>query len=113
MFTLTHEGENVGTSKLEGGDPSTQEVSGVFYNVGGGVALAGWIKSVGGQEDEGVVFIVLNKDFTLLDGDGAAMAFTEGNLIAIPDDDEAYLDISGLSGEDYTKYFSNHISAME
>jgi hypothetical protein len=113
MFTLTHEGENVGTTKLEGGDPSTQEVSGVFYNVGGGVALAGWLKSIGGHEDEGVVFIVLNNDFTLIDADGTAIAFTEGNLIAIPDDDEAYLDINGLSEEDYTTYFAEHISAME
>jgi len=113
MFTLTHDGENVGTTKFERGDPSTQEVSGVFYNVGGAIALAGWLKSVGGQEDEGVVFITLDNTFTLLDADGNTVTFGEGNLIAVPDDDEAYLDMSGLSAEDYKAYFADHISAMD
>lgn len=113
MYTLTHEGEKVGTTKLERGDPSILSVSGLFENIGGASALAGWIKSIGGAEDGGVVFIVLNDDFILVDQAGAAVKFKEGNLIAVPDDDEAYLDISGISGEDYRTHFAEHISAMD
>lgn len=113
MFTLTHEGENVGITKLERGDPSAYAVSGAFINMGGSKALAGWIKSIGGEEDEGVVFITLNKDFTLLDQDGNAIKFKDGNLISIPEEDEVFLDITGLSEEDYKSYFAEHLSAME
>ena len=113
MYTLNHEGEKIGTTKLERGDPSMHAVSGVFHNVGGSKALAGWIKSVGGKEDGGVVFVVLNEDFTLVDQEGQAIKFQEGNLISVPEDDEVYLDITGLSEEDYKVYFSEHISAAD
>jgi len=113
MYTLTHEGENIGFSKLERGDPSIHAVSGVFNNMGGSKAMAGWIKSIGGKEDEGVVFIELNKDFTLLDEAGEAVEFQGGNLISIPADDEVFLDITGLSDEVYKAYFAEHITAME
>jgi len=113
MYTLTHEDETIGSSKLERGDPSENSVSGVFNNMGGSKALASWIKSIGGQEDEGVVFIELNKDFSVLDQTGKAVEFKDGNLISIPEDDEVYLDISGLSDDDYKVYFAEHIAAME
>jgi len=113
MFTLTHDGENVGTTKMERGDPASRTVSGVFYNMGGAKALAGWIKSIGGEEDEGVVFITLNNGFTLLDQDGKVIEFEDGNLISIPADEEVFLDITGLSEGDYKTYFAEHISAME
>jgi hypothetical protein len=113
MFTLTHEGDHVGTTKLERGDPSLHSVSGLFNNVGGVAALVGWLKSIGGEEDDGVVFIELNKDFVLLDQTGAAIAFESGHLIAVPADDEAFLDLTGLSDTDYKQYFADHISAME
>lgn len=113
MYTLTHDGEKIGTTKLERGDPSTHSVSGVFKNIGGPKALAGWIKSIGGQEDDGVVFVVLNENFTLADQAGNAVKFEEGNLISIPEEDEVYLDIIGLSEEDYKTYFAEHISAMD
>lgn len=112
MFTLTHDGENVGTTKLERGDPSTRAVSGAFNNMGGSKALAGWIRSIDGKEDDGVVFIELNKDFTLLDQEGNIVTFTDGNLISIPEADEVFLDITGLTEEDYNSYFAEHISAM-
>ena len=112
MFTLTHDGDDVGFSKLERGDPSSRTVSGVFNNMGGAKALAGWIKSIGGEEDEGVVFITLNKDFSLLDEAGKVVEFQDGNLISIPEDDEVFLDITGLSEENYKAYFAEHISAM-
>ena len=113
MFTLTHEGDNVGVSKLESGDPSIQAVSGAFVNMGGAKAMAGWIKSIGGSEDDGVVFINLNDDFVLKAEDGAAVKFKEGSLISIPADDEVYLDITGLSDEDYQTYFADHLNAMK
>lgn len=112
MYTLTHEGDKVGTTKLERGDPTIHAVSGLFDNVGGAKALAGWIKSIGGEEDNGVVFIVLNDAFTLVDHAGNTITFAEGNLIAVPGEDEAFLDITGLSAEDYHTYFAKHVSAM-
>ena len=113
MFTLTHDGEDVGFSKLERGDPTSHTVSGVFNNMGGAKALAGWIKSIGGEEDEGVVFIELNKDFALLDQAGTIVEFQDGNLISIPDDDEVFLDITGVSDDVYKTYFAEHISALD
>ena len=113
MYTLTHEDETIGSSKLERGDPSENSVSGVFNNIGGSKALASWIKSIGGEEDEGVVFIELNKDFRLLDQADKAVEFQGGNLISIPEEDEVYLYITGLSDDVYKGYFAKHITAME
>lgn len=113
MYTLTHEGEPIGFSHLERGDPSSRTVSGIFNNMGGSRALAGWIKSIGGDEDDGVVFIELNRDFSLLDKEGNTVKFEGGNLISVPDEEEVYLDITGLSDEVYKTYFAGHISAME
>ena len=113
MYTLTHEGDKIGTTRLERGDPSVHAVSGEFVNVGGAGALAGWIKSIGGQVDDGVVFVPLNDDFELLDQEDKPIRFTEASLIAIPADDEAYLDVTGISAEDYKAYFAGHIAAMD
>lgn len=112
MFTLTHEGEKVGTTRLESGDPSIRSASGAFNNVGGAKAMAGFIQSVDGSEDDGVVFVELNSDFTLLDKDGLSIDYQEGNLIAVPTEDEVFLDITGISAKDYDKHFAEHISAM-
>ena len=49
-FTLMHGGERIGTSNLECGDPAERSASGVFNNIGGAMALAGRIKSIGGAE---------------------------------------------------------------
>lgn len=113
MFTLTHEGDKVGVSQLESGDPSIMAVSGAFKNMGGAKPLAGWIRSIGGTEDDGVVFISLNSDFVLTNENGDAISFNEGSLISIPADDEVYLDITGVSEEDYKSNFANHLSAMD
>ena len=113
MYILTHEGETLGSSKLERGDPTTHTVSGEFNNMGGSKALAGWIKSIDGEEDDGVFFIELNNNFKLLDNEGNTVDFQSGNLISVPEEDEAYLDITGLSDEVYKTYFSEHISAMK
>ena len=111
MFTLIHNNEKLGTSQLESGDPSTLNVSGIFHNIGGPIALAGWIKSIGGQEDSGVVFTPLNSDFRLVDKDDKIIPFKEATLISVPADKEAYLDVSGLTAESYANYFSEHIAA--
>lgn len=113
MYTLTHEGDKIGTTKLERGDPSIHAVAGEFINVGGAKALAGWIKSIGGQEDDGVVFVALNDDFSLLDQEDKPIRFAEASLISIPNDDEAYLDVTGIPEEDYKAYFAGHVAAMD
>lgn len=112
MYTLNHEGEKVGVSKLESGDPSIFSVSGIFNNIGGAKPLAAWIKSIGGAEDDGVVFIALNEAFNVVNSDGHSISFQEGNLIAIPNDDEVYLDLTGVSEEDYAANFSSHLNAL-
>jgi hypothetical protein len=112
MFTLTHEEERVGSTRLERGDPSALTVSGEFINMGGAKALAGWIQSVGGQEDDGVVFMALDDSFALITPSGETLKFAEGHLMAVPEEDEAFLDISGLTIQDYQAYFAEHISAL-
>lgn len=111
MYTLTHEGEKVGTTRLERGDPSNHTVSGLFHNIGGAKALAGWIKSINGKEDDGVVFLTLGDDFTLTNEAEDTIPLVDAHLIAVPADDEVYLDISGLSEDDYRRYFAEHLSA--
>ncbi len=113
MYILTHEGESIGATRLERGDPAALTVSGAFANMGGAKAIANWIKSVGGEEDEGVVFIDLQKDFALFNQEGKEVKFAEGHLIAVPEEDEVYLDITIISEADYKAHFAEHISAME
>ena len=113
MYTITHEGENVGHSELERGDPTIHAVSGLFSNMGGAIALAAWIKSIGGKEEDRVVFIELDKNFNLHDEKGKIIEFQGGNLISRPDEDEVFLDITGISDEDYKTYFEGHIKAMD
>lgn len=113
MYTLTHEGEKIGTTKLERGDPSERAVSGVFNNIGGAKALAGWIKSIGGEEDAGVVFVVLDKDFVLVNQDERVLDFGDATLMAVPEGDEVFLDITGLSEEVYSAFFEDHLSALD
>jgi len=113
MYTLSHAGEAIGITKLERGDPTTHAVSGEFMNMGGSKALAAWIKSIGGEEDDGVVFIALNEDFTLLDEEGKPIKFLEGNLISVPEEDEVFIDITCLNEEEYKTNFAEHVSAMD
>lgn len=113
MYTLTHDGDKVGSTLLERGDPSIYAVSGVFNNIGGAKALAGWIKSIGGEEDDGIVFVSLNEDFSLANQEGKTLLFKDGSLIAIPAQDEVYIDLTGLSEEDYKTHFAEHMSAMD
>ena len=111
-YTLTHEGDKIGTSSLESGDPSILAVSGMFLNTGGAKAMAGFLKSIGGKEDQGVFFVELTDAFKLYDEDRNAITFSEGNLIAIPADEEVFLDIVGLSEADYEKYFPGHLAEL-
>ena len=112
MFNLLHEGERIGGSRLESGDPEARSVSGVFFNMGGSTALAGWLKSIGGQEDEGVVFLVMNDDFELQDGEGLKVPFAEGTLISVPGEDEAFIELSDIPEGHYSTHFAGHIAAM-
>ena len=112
MFELHHAQESIGRSRLESGDPAERTVSGVFFNVGGAKALAGWIKSIGGSEDEGAVYVALNEDFALLDSEGQPVYYAEGTLISVPGEDETFVEFSGIREGDYEKHFSNHLAAM-
>ena len=111
MFSVMHNGDVLGTTNLESGDPAELTVSGIFHNVGGPIGLAAWIKGNGGEEDKGAIYVTLNNDFSLLSSDGDTISFKEGTLIAVPDEDEAFLEISGLKQEDYKKYFPEHVAA--
>ena len=108
MFILNHEGEKIGTTMLERGEPSDRAVSGQFFNLGGAMAIAGWIKSIGGQEDNGVIFITLNEDFELIEKSGQVITFEQAHLISVPDEEEVYLDVSGVAEQAYDQFFANH-----
>ena len=112
MFNLLHNGESIGRSRLESGDPAAGIVSGAFINVGGAKALAGWIKSIGGSEDDGAVFVSLNDDFVLQDREGHTLRFTEGTLISVPAEDETFVEFMGISNQDYKAHFSGHLAAV-
>ena len=111
MFNLFHCDESVGRSALESGDPDLRSASGVFINVGNAKALAGWIKSIGGSEDNGAVHITLDDDFELRDSEGKRIQYTDATLISVPEEDEAFLEVTGLAEQDYQDHFSGHIAA--
>lgn len=112
MFFVNHEGDTIGTSALESGDPEQLSVSGVITNMGGAKALAAWMKSIGAQEEDGATFIALNKDFTLVGSEGEEIAFSEGTLIAVPETEETFVELLGISDEDYAKHFPKHIESV-
>jgi hypothetical protein len=113
LFVLKHSGDAIGVTNLESGDPDEHYVSGVFNNLGGAKALANWIASEGGDKDAGAAFIELGDDFELQTRDGDAIAFEGGTLIAVEAEEEAFLEITGLSAADYEKYFAQHIAALD
>ena len=113
LFTLLHAGDAIGTSNLESGDPDSTSASGVFNNLGGAKALAGWLKSIGGSEDEGAVFVGLDQDFELQTREGDKIAFSEGSLIAVPEADETFLELSGIPQQTYRAFFAGHIEAAQ
>ncbi|MDK2776306.1 MAG: hypothetical protein KYX62_01430 [Pseudomonadota bacterium] len=112
MFTLTHEGDVIGTSRLERGDPAVFSVSGIFNNVGGPETLAAWMRSINGKEEDNIVYIDLQAPFKLVDAYGDTLTFSAGTLIAIPDEEEAFLDIEGLTEEDYRTHFRRHLAEL-
>jgi len=110
-FRITHEGDTIGSTLFEGGDPDSRSVSGRVYNMGGAEALASWIRSIGGAEDDGAVYIELNTDFRIEDGEGNDIPFDEATLISVPSDGEAFIDVSGISGDQYSSLFAHHVDA--
>ncbi len=111
-FTLLHDGERIGTSNLERGDPAERSASGVFYNIGGAKALAGWIQSIGGAEDEGVTYVAVGEEFELQSDDGQIVAIGEATLIAVPETDETFLELSEIPESTYATFFADHIAAL-
>ncbi len=111
-FTLMHDGERIGTSNLERGDPAERSASGVFNNIGGAKALAGWLKSIGGAEDEGVTYVAVGEEFELQSDDGQTVDFGEGTLIAVPEADETFLELTEIPESTYTAHFADHIAAL-
>ncbi len=83
-------------SNLESGDPTERSASGVFYNIGGAKALAGWIRSIGGAEDEGVTYVAVGEEFELQSEDGQNIQCGEGTLIAVPETDETFLEFAEI-----------------
>jgi hypothetical protein len=111
-FRITHEGDTIGTTLFEGGDPDARGVSGQLHNPAGSRALAGWILSIGGSEDDGAVFVEMDSNFRIQDGEGTDIPFGEATLIALPGEDEAYIDVSGIPEERYYALFMHHVTAV-
>lgn len=110
-FRIRHEGDLIGSTLFEGGDPDSRGVSGALHNAAGAKALAGWILSIGGAEEDGAVFIELGADFLIQDDAGNAIPFAEATLIALPAEDEAYIDVLGIPSDDYHAHFMHHVEA--
>ena len=111
-FTLLHDGERIGTSNLERGDPAERSASGVFYNIGGARALAGWMRSIGGAEEDGVTYVAIGAEFELQAGDGQTVDCDEGTLIAVPETDETFLEFTDIPEQSYRANFADHIAAL-
>lgn len=112
MFKILHEGESLGTTLFESGDPAAHSVSGAFNNLGGAIALSAWIVSNGGTEDGEAVYVVFTDAFSVTTADGAVLDIKEGTLIAVPDEGEAYIEIVLRDEQDYRRYFPEHLSAV-
>ncbi|HEY7773434.1 MAG TPA: hypothetical protein VIC26_09635 [Marinagarivorans sp.] len=112
MFKILHEGEALGTTLFESGDPEVYSVSGAFNNLGGAIALSAWIVSNGGAEDGEVVYRELDAKFTVTTADGVALDFVEGTLIAVPNEGEAFVEIVIRDQSDYQQHFPEHVSAV-
>ena len=112
MYYLKYNGESIGSSHLENGDPDIFSVSGSFTNVGGPATLAKWLKHLGGSEENGTAHFVLNEYFSLATVEDQEIGYSEATLIATPESNEAYLDITGIPEEDYKTYFARHIEAL-
>ena len=111
-FTLLHDGERIGTSNLERGDPAERSASGVFYNIGGARALAGWMRSIGGAEEDGVTYVAIGAEFELQADDGQTVDCDEGTLIAVPETDETFLEFTDIPEQSYRANFADHIAAL-
>ncbi len=113
MYYVKFDGERIGSSYLENGDPEIFSVSGSFTNVGGAEALAKWLKHLGGTEEEGTTHLVLNEKFSMETAEEENISYTEATLIAIPDSDEAYIDVTGVPEESYRAIFAKLVDAYE
>lgn len=113
MYYLKYSGESIGSSHLENGDPEINSVSGGFTNVGGPGTLAKWLKHLGGKEENGTAYFVLNEHFSLTTLEDQEINYSEATLIAIPESSEAYLDVTGIPEDDYKTYFPKHIAELE
>lgn len=111
MFTLHHQGEALGTSNLGQAEPEARSVSGVFDNMGGPIALAGWIMAQGGTEDGDVVYLALGEDFKITKGE-TPIQYDEAVLIAVPDESEAYLEITFHHADEYQQFFMSYALAV-
>jgi len=110
-YRIRHDGDVVGITHFEGGDPDTRGVSGVVHNQAGAKALAMWIMSIGGAEDAGAVYIELGDAFAIEDEAGDALTFDEATLIALPGEEEAYIDVAGVPDDSYRERFMHHLQA--
>jgi hypothetical protein len=113
MFYLKFNGESIGSSNLENGDPEKFSVSGDFANVGGPETLAKWLKHLGGTEEKGITHFVLDERFLLATEDDQEIGYAEATLIAVQETNEAFIDVTGIPEEDYKACFAKHIRALQ
>ncbi|MFT7288478.1 MAG: hypothetical protein ACI87W_002599 [Halieaceae bacterium] len=54
----------------------------------------------------------MNDDFGLVDADDQPVSYSEGTLIAVPAEDECFVEFSGITEDDYKTHFGLHLDAM-
>lgn len=112
MYTLFHEGEALGGTVLESADPESHSISGRFNNTGGPIVLSAWIMSNSGTEEGDIVYLNLAEEFQLKDAAGEKVVFDESTLIAIPDENEAFIEIIIRDKSVYDSFLAEHETAL-
>lgn len=113
MYKLLHNGEALGSTLFESADPDSHSLSGRFNNMGGAIALSAWIMTNGGTEDGDVIYLEVGSDFELVDNENQPVAFNEATLIAVPGENEAYIDLVIDDQSAYEKFLAEHVALLE
>lgn len=113
MYKLLHNGEALGSTLFESADPESHSLSGRFNNMGGAIALSAWIMTNGGTEDGEVIYLEVGSDFALVNKEGEKVDFNEATLIAVPGENEAYIELIIDDQKAYEAFLAGHVAALE
>lgn len=112
MYSLLHDGEILGSTLFESADPEAHSVSGQFNNAGGPIALSGWIMSNGGAEEGEVIYLNLMKSFEVHSQASEPLFYDEATLIAVPNENEAFIELIIHDEATYEKFLMQHTVAL-